>query len=98
MADLTQEEWKKRYEADKNAVLLDVRSEGEYNQGHIPNTILIDIYKGQGLTFCHLSGEKCLILTISFFLESHEKKSTVPLSILFICSTISPHHVHEPAL
>ena len=44
MADLTQEEWTKRYEADENAVLIDVRSEGEYNQGHIPNTILIDIW------------------------------------------------------
>lgn len=51
MADLSQEEWTKRYEADENAVLLDVRSEGEFLQGHIPNALLIDIYKGQGFIY-----------------------------------------------
>ena len=51
MADLSQEEWTKRYNEDDNAVLLDVRTEGEYYQGHIPNSILIDIYKGQGFIY-----------------------------------------------
>ena len=51
MADLTQEEWTKKFEADSNAVLIDVRSEGEYSQGHIPNSLLIDIYKGQGFIY-----------------------------------------------
>lgn len=51
MADLSQEEWTKRYNEDHNAVLLDVRTEGEYYQGHIPNSILIDIYKGQGFIY-----------------------------------------------
>ena len=51
MADLSQEEWTKRYNEDENAVLLDVRTEGEYYQGHIPNSILIDIYKGQGFIY-----------------------------------------------
>lgn len=51
MADLSQKEWTKRYNEDHNAVLLDVRTEGEYYQGHIPNSILIDIYKGQGFIY-----------------------------------------------
>jgi rhodanese-related sulfurtransferase len=46
--DLTQEEWVSQLEADKNAVVLDVRTEDEYNDGIIPNAVNIDIHKGQG--------------------------------------------------
>jgi rhodanese-related sulfurtransferase len=46
--DLTQEEWVSQLEADKNAVILDVRTEDEYNDGIILNAINIDIHKGQG--------------------------------------------------
>ena len=46
--NLTQDEWVSQYEADKNAVILDVRTEQEYNEGSIANAISIDIYEGQG--------------------------------------------------
>ncbi|NRD20654.1 rhodanese-like domain-containing protein [Winogradskyella eckloniae] len=47
MADLSQDDWVKQLEADNNAVILDVRTEAEINDGFIPNAIKIDIYKGQ---------------------------------------------------
>jgi rhodanese-related sulfurtransferase len=46
--DLTQEEWVSQYEADENAVILDVRTENECNEGSIADSINIDIYEGQG--------------------------------------------------
>jgi len=45
--NLTQEDWVSQFEADENAVILDVRTEAEYNEGSIPNAINIDIYEGQ---------------------------------------------------
>src|SRR5690606_6967975 len=45
--NLTQEEWVEQLEADKDAVILDVRTEEEVQQGYIPNAIHIDIKKGQ---------------------------------------------------
>jgi len=45
--NLTQEEWAEQLEADKDAVILDVRTEEEVHQGYIPNAIHIDIKKGQ---------------------------------------------------
>lgn len=48
MADLTQEEWSENFEADENAVILDVRTEDEFEDGYIANAINIDIYEGQG--------------------------------------------------
>jgi rhodanese-related sulfurtransferase len=49
--DLTQEEWASKLKNDPNAVVLDVRTEGEVMQGIIPNAINIDIYKGQGFIY-----------------------------------------------
>ena len=46
--NLTQEDWVSQYEADENAVILDVRTENECNEGSIANSINIDIYEGQG--------------------------------------------------
>lgn len=46
--DLTQEEWASDLENDNNAVILDVRTLAEVEEGIIPNAIHIDIYKGQG--------------------------------------------------
>lgn len=51
MANLTQEEWKSQLNNDSNAVILDVRTEGEVAEGIIPNAIHIDIYKGQGFIY-----------------------------------------------
>ena len=44
--DLTQEDWVSQFEADQNAVMLDVRTEDECDQGIIESSINIDIYKG----------------------------------------------------
>jgi len=47
MKNLTQDQWKEAKEKDENAVILDVRTEGEFLAGFIPEAINIDIYKGQ---------------------------------------------------
>ncbi|WP_435138668.1 rhodanese-like domain-containing protein [Formosa sp. A9] len=46
MADLTQDEWAEQLEQDGNAVILDVRTDDEVDQGYIPNAKHIDIYLG----------------------------------------------------
>ena len=43
--NLSQSEWKFKLENDPNAVILDVRTEDEWNDGVIPSAILNDIYK-----------------------------------------------------
>ena len=48
MADLSQEEWAVRLQNDENAFILDVRTEDEVADGHIPNMANIDIHLGQG--------------------------------------------------
>lgn len=45
--NLTQKDWVTQYEADENAVILDVRTESECNEGIIGNAINIDIHSGQ---------------------------------------------------
>ena len=45
--NLTQEDWASNLEADTNAVILDVRTEDEFNDGIIPNAVNIDIHQGQ---------------------------------------------------
>lgn len=46
--DLSQNEWAEKLNNTENAVILDVRTEDEVNEGFIPNAKNIDIYKGQG--------------------------------------------------
>ncbi|MUP46822.1 rhodanese-like domain-containing protein [Gramella sp. BOM4] len=48
MKELTQEEWQQKLKNDKDAVILDVRTEEEVEDGYIPNAKNIDIYQGQG--------------------------------------------------
>ncbi len=48
MKELNQEEWQEKLNNDKDAVILDVRTEEEVDEGYIPNSKNIDIYKGQG--------------------------------------------------
>lgn len=49
--NLTQEDWWIKLQEDDNAVILDVRTEDECNDGVIPGAINIDIYKGQGFIY-----------------------------------------------
>ncbi|RZK65963.1 MAG: rhodanese-like domain-containing protein [Pedobacter sp.] len=46
--NLQQEEWWAKAQEDANAVVLDVRTQEEWNRGIIPGAQNIDIYKGQG--------------------------------------------------
>lgn len=46
--DLSQEEWAEQLANDKNAFILDVRTEEEVEQGYIPNMANLDIHMGQG--------------------------------------------------
>lgn len=48
MKELSQEEWRDKVSKDENAVILDVRTELEVEEGYIPDARNIDIYKGQG--------------------------------------------------
>ena len=45
--NLTQEDWISQLKADSNAVILDVRTEDECNEGIIENAITVDIHQGQ---------------------------------------------------
>ena len=49
--NLNQTDWVSQLEADENAVILDVRTDDEWNEGYIPNAVNIDIYKGQGFIY-----------------------------------------------
>jgi rhodanese-related sulfurtransferase len=49
--NISQEQWWQEVQEDKDAVILDVRTEGEWNEGIIPGAINIDIYKGQGFIY-----------------------------------------------
>ena len=51
MANLSQKDWTEQLKADDNAVILDVRTEAEVAEKKIPNSINIDIYKGQGFVY-----------------------------------------------
>ena len=51
MSNLTQQQWSDRLSSDKNALILDVRTDMEFSMGKIPNSINIDIYKGQGFIY-----------------------------------------------
>lgn len=49
--NIEQQEWWAKAQEDSNAVILDVRTEDEWNRGIIPGAINIDIYKGQGFIY-----------------------------------------------
>lgn len=48
MSDLTQEQWAAQLQGDADAVILDVRTEEEVEDGIIPGAIHIDFYMGAG--------------------------------------------------
>lgn len=47
MTELAQEEWNEQRLASDNAVLLDVRTEEEFNTKHIPEAKMLDIRQPQ---------------------------------------------------
>lgn len=49
--NLAQQDWVDQLKADTDAVILDVRTAEECNEGIIPNSLNIDIYKGQGFIY-----------------------------------------------
>lgn len=51
MADLMQQEWVAQLNNDDNAIILDVRTQDEVDDGIIPNAIHLDIYRGQGFIY-----------------------------------------------
>ena len=44
LVDLDSQEFSQKLKEDNNSVLLDIRTPQEYNQGHIPNSTLMNIY------------------------------------------------------
>ncbi|WP_299315866.1 rhodanese-like domain-containing protein [uncultured Aquimarina sp.] len=46
--DITQDQWKDLISKDNNAIILDVRTEEEVEDGFIPNMLNLDIRMGQG--------------------------------------------------
>lgn len=44
MADLSQQNWREQMENDDSAVILDVRSDEEMEEGYIPGAIQMDLY------------------------------------------------------
>ena len=48
MSDLSQKDWAKSIVEHPGAVVLDVRTEDEFESGHIPNALNIDLRKGPG--------------------------------------------------
>ena len=46
--DISQDQWEDFISKDNNAVILDVRTEEEVEEGFIPNMLNIDIRQGQG--------------------------------------------------
>ena len=51
MADLSQEAWTEQLNNDDNAVILDVRTEEEVADGHIPDATNLNILKGQAFIY-----------------------------------------------
>jgi rhodanese-related sulfurtransferase len=47
MSDLSQQQWAEELSKDDNAIILDVRTEAETEEGIIPNAIIADIYQPQ---------------------------------------------------
>lgn len=46
--DITQNQWEDRIANDTNAIILDVRTEEEVEDGFIPNMLNLDLRQGQG--------------------------------------------------
>ena len=49
--NLEQKEWWSQFLNDEHGIIIDVRTEDEYESGKIPGSLNIDIYKGQGFIY-----------------------------------------------
>lgn len=49
--NLEQKEWWSQLLNDEHGVIIDVRTEDEFESGKIPGALNIDIYKGQGFIY-----------------------------------------------
>lgn len=49
--NLEQKEWWSQFLNDEHGIIIDVRSEDEFESGKIPGALNIDIYKGQGFIY-----------------------------------------------
>jgi rhodanese-related sulfurtransferase len=49
--NLEQKEWWSQFLNDEYGVIIDVRTEDEFESGKIPGALNIDIYKGQGFIY-----------------------------------------------
>jgi rhodanese-related sulfurtransferase len=49
--NLEQKEWWSQFLNDEHGVIIDVRTEDEFESGKIPGALNIDIYKGQGFIY-----------------------------------------------
>ena len=49
--NLNQQDWVSGLNNDENAIIIDVRTEDEFNDGFIKNALNIDIFKGQGFIY-----------------------------------------------
>ncbi len=67
MIDLNQEELSKKLEIDDKAFLLDVRTQEEYDESHIPNSKLIDINNPKSF----LEGIEILNKDLNYYVYCH---------------------------
>ena len=49
--NLEQKEWCSQFLNDEHGIIIDVRTEDEFESGKIPGSLNIDIYKGQGFIY-----------------------------------------------
>ena len=49
--NLEQKEWWSQFLNDEHGIIIDVRTEDEFDSGKIPGALNIDIYKGQGFIY-----------------------------------------------
>ena len=49
--NLSQRQWSEQLKNDNNAIVIDVRTPEEFEDGYIVNAINIDIFKGQGFIY-----------------------------------------------
>ena len=49
--NLSQQKWSEQLKNDNNAIVIDVRTPEEFEDGFIENAINIDIFKGQGFIY-----------------------------------------------